>query len=137
MSWAISMYRRYLMFAKFVTSGTASVARSGKVFQTPAMTVIGTVTGVLGDHIMMADFLKTWRRPMLRLMSLAISVGVAGSSLPKAGHAIGTAEQQAACGGDVIRFCLSAYPNMELLKICMTKNKNNLSSKCRAVLQKG
>ena len=86
---------------------------------------------------MIADFLKTRRHPMRRLMCLAVIVGVAAPSLPKAGHAIGTVEQQAACGGDVIRFCLSAYPNMELLKICMTKNKNNLSPKCRTVLQNG
>jgi hypothetical protein len=87
---------------------------------------------------MTANYVISLPRPVLRRVSLAIAIIVAATTLlPKASHAVGTAEQQMACGGDVMRFCLSAYPNMELLKICMTKNKNNLSSKCRAVLEKG
>jgi hypothetical protein len=86
---------------------------------------------------MIANCVKSWRRPALRLISLAIAVGVAATSLPKASYAVGTAEQQAACTGDVMRYCLSAYPNMSLLKTCMTKNWNNLSPKCKSVLEKG
>jgi hypothetical protein len=86
---------------------------------------------------MIANYVKSRRRAALRFVSLAIAVGVVVTSLPKEGHAVGTAEQQMACGGDVMRFCLSAYPNMDLLRACMVKNKNNLSSKCRAVLDKG
>ena len=86
---------------------------------------------------MTANYAKYGRRAVLRHVSLAIAIGVAATSLPKASYAVGTAEQQLACGGDVMRFCLSAYPNMELLKICMTKNRNNLSPKCRSVLEKG
>jgi hypothetical protein len=86
---------------------------------------------------MTANSMKSQRRFIMRLINLAIVIGVATTALPKESHALGTAEQRLACSGDVMRFCLSAYPNMDLLKICMTKNKNNLSSKCRAVLEKG
>ena len=86
---------------------------------------------------MTANHVECRRRPILRPISFVIAIAIASASFSTASHAVGSSEQQAACGGDVMRFCLSAYPNMERLKECMTKNRNNLSSKCRAVLEKG
>ena len=91
----------------------------------------------LQESTMTANYPKLHHRPTLRHVGLAVAVIIATTSLSTASFAVGTAKQQAACSGDVMRFCLSAYPDMERLKVCMTKNRDNLSPRCRSVLENG
>jgi hypothetical protein len=86
---------------------------------------------------MTANQVSYRRRPTLCQVGLTIAILAATTSLSSAGSAVGTAAQEAACGGDVMRFCLSAYPNMSRLKACMIVNWSNLSQGCRTVLQNG
>lgn len=46
-----------------------------------------------------------------------------------------TAEQRAACEPDVYRLCASAVPNIGKIIACMKKEKPNLSSACRTVVE--
>jgi hypothetical protein len=47
-----------------------------------------------------------------------------------------TAEAQQMCTGDAFRLCSSDIPNIPAITACMKKNRANLSSGCRAVMDK-
>jgi hypothetical protein len=44
------------------------------------------------------------------------------------------AEARAACTWDVFRFCFSAMPNLDLIIVCLEREKQNISKPCQAVL---
>ena len=64
--------------------------------------------------------------------ALAFGLVLAANSTPSLAEQ-GTAEQRAACTGDVFRLCGSEIPNVDKIVACMKKQKNNLSTPCRAV----
>ena len=47
-----------------------------------------------------------------------------------------TAEAQQMCTGDAFRLCSSEIPNIPAITACMKKNRANLSTGCRAVMDK-
>ena len=47
-----------------------------------------------------------------------------------------TAEQQRLCSSDAFRLCSSEIPNIPRITACMVKNRSNLSTGCRAVMDK-
>jgi hypothetical protein len=46
----------------------------------------------------------------------------------------GSARQQMACMGDVMRLCMTSIGNDQAIISCMTRNKDNLSKRCKATL---
>jgi hypothetical protein len=48
-------------------------------------------------------------------------------------HALGTAQQRAACTPDVFRLCSSSIPSVSAIIACMEAKKSQLSPSCRAV----
>jgi len=46
----------------------------------------------------------------------------------------GSARQQMACMGDVMRLCMTSIGNDQAIISCMTRNKDNLSKRCKASL---
>jgi hypothetical protein len=43
--------------------------------------------------------------------------------------------EQAACRGDAIRFCFFSIANADALKPCLRRNKPDLSTSCRKLLE--
>jgi len=80
---------------------------------------------------MTAYFLKTLRSASV---ALAIATSLAAvASTP--GHAF-SAEAQSQCTGDAFRLCSSEIPNIPKITACMMKNRTNLSSGCRNVMER-
>ena len=46
------------------------------------------------------------------------------------------AEKRRLCTGDAMRLCMNEIPNVELVTICMRKQKDNLSEGCKSVFDK-
>lgn len=70
----------------------------------------------------------------VRRLGYAFILGVALTANSTASFAEqGTAEQRAACTGDVFRLCKSEIPDVDRIVACMKKQKANLSTPCRAV----
>ncbi|TXN42932.1 hypothetical protein [Methylobacterium sp. WL7] len=49
----------------------------------------------------------------------------------------GTAAQRAACTGDAFRLCLSEIPNVAGVTACLRRERTNISSACRMVIDAG
>ena len=64
--------------------------------------------------------------------SLALLAALAPS--PAAAY---TADQRAACEGDAMRLCSAYVRDLNQIKACMSRNRRNLSSGCRAVFDGG
>jgi hypothetical protein len=79
---------------------------------------------------------EVWSRSVLRHLSIATVIVVATSTLSTQSFAVGTPEQRAACTSDAIRLCMSVVHSESGLFACMTRNKVNLSERCRATLSK-
>ena len=47
-----------------------------------------------------------------------------------------SAEAQQMCTGDAFRLCSSDIPNISAVTACMKRNRANLSTGCRAVMEK-
>jgi hypothetical protein len=69
-----------------------------------------------------------------KLSSSAVVVSLALAASSTASFAIGSAEQRAACTGDVFRLCSSAIPNVDRIVACLKQQKTNLSKPCQAVM---
>ncbi|WP_094194315.1 hypothetical protein [Bradyrhizobium viridifuturi] len=67
-------------------------------------------------------------------IALAIVTTVAVLS-PTAGFAF-SAEAQQMCTGDAFRLCSSEIPNIPRITACMVRNRSQLSSSCRVVLDR-
>jgi hypothetical protein len=70
--------------------------------------------------------------PTVRKVSLALAL-VALSS--RASHAF-SAEAQQMCTGDAFRLCSSEIPDIPKITACMIRQRANLSSGCRTVLDR-
>lgn len=68
---------------------------------------------------------------------VAIVAAVAGSILASSTPSFanpGSSRQQMACMSDVLRLCFSSIGNDQAIISCMTRNKDNLSKRCKATL---
>jgi hypothetical protein len=68
---------------------------------------------------------------------IVVAAAIAGAvlSFSTASHANpGSARQQMACMGDVMRLCFASIGNDQAIISCMTRNKDNLSKRCKATL---
>ncbi len=71
------------------------------------------------------------------LKRLAIVVAITGATLSASGPSFanpGSARQQMACMGDVMRLCLTSIGNDQAIISCMTRNKDNLTKRCKSTL---
>jgi hypothetical protein len=71
------------------------------------------------------------------LARVMVAAAIAGAALSfsTASHANpGSARQQMACMGDVMRLCFASIGNDQAIISCMTRNKDNLSKRCKATL---
>ena len=85
--------------------------------------------------------MKIRNRRSLRQLALcfAVPVGLALMAFisPTPAAAQGTQEQRAACEGDAMRLCSAHVPDVQKITACMSRNRRNLSSGCRAVFDGG
>jgi hypothetical protein len=66
---------------------------------------------------------------ILGLTVFSLNVVYAAAPSPDA-----TAEEQAACRSDAIKFCFFKIPNGEALRKCLRDKKPKLSQRCQALL---
>ncbi|MDH2382836.1 hypothetical protein [Bradyrhizobium sp. CER78] len=67
-------------------------------------------------------------------VALAVAATIAVLS-PTASSAF-SAEAQQMCSGDAFRLCSAEIPNIPRITACMVKNRSQLSSGCRVVLDR-
>jgi len=72
----------------------------------------------------------------IRQAGLALAVAASFSALSSSASFAFSAEAQQMCTGDAFRLCSSEIPNIPRITACMVKNRSNLSSGCRAVMDK-
>jgi len=80
---------------------------------------------------MTAFFTDTVRKAGLALVLAASFSAVASTS-----SFAFSAEAQQMCTGDAFRLCSSEIPNISKITACMMKQRANLSSGCRAVMDR-
>ena len=71
-----------------------------------------------------------------RKAGLALAVAAAFSAVTSTAGFAFSAEAQQMCTGDAFRLCSSEIPNIPKITACMLKQRANLSSGCRAVLDR-
>jgi hypothetical protein len=80
---------------------------------------------------MTASFTRT-----IRQAGLALAFAVSFSALSPSSSFAFSAEAQQMCTGDAFRLCSSEIPNIPRITACMMKQRANLSSGCRAVMDR-
>ena len=80
---------------------------------------------------MTASFTRT-----IRQAGLVLGFAVSFSALSSSSSFAFTAEAQQMCTGDAFRLCSSEIPNIPRITACMIKQRSNLSSGCRAVMDR-
>ena len=74
---------------------------------------------------------------IVRQAASALAFAAALSALSSTAGFAFNAEAQQMCTGDAFRLCSSEIPNIPKITACMVKHKAELSSGCRAVMNKG
>ena len=72
----------------------------------------------------------------LRQAGLVLAFGVSLSALSATEGFAYSSEAQAQCTGDAFKFCSAEIPNIPAITACMYKHRAELSSGCRAVMDK-
>jgi len=76
--------------------------------------------------------------PSVRLLCLAMLVSaaptLASAQPPSRGLLQGTAQEEAACKPDVVRFCRAAMPDTFRVLSCLQSNRAQLRQACQKVL---
>ena len=80
---------------------------------------------------MTAFFMKT-----VRSVSVVLAVAASLSAVTSTSGYAFSAEAQSMCSGDAFRLCSSEIPNIPKITACMMKQRANLSSGCRAVMDR-
>jgi hypothetical protein len=80
---------------------------------------------------MTASFTRT-----IRQAGLVLAFAVSFSALSSSSSFAFSAEAQQMCTGDAFRLCSSEIPNVSKITACMIKQRANLSSGCRIVLDR-
>ena len=76
------------------------------------------------------------RTQTLRQAGLILAFAVSISALSSTSSFAFSAEAQQMCTGDAFRLCASEIPNIPAITACMVKHKADLSTGCRAVMDK-
>lgn len=71
-----------------------------------------------------------------RRAGVALAVAAAASVLSPTASFAFSAEAQQMCSGDAFRLCSAEIPNIPRITACMVKNRSQLSSSCRVVLDR-
>ncbi len=72
----------------------------------------------------------------IRQAGLVLAFAVSFSALSSSSSFAFSAEAQQMCTGDAFRLCSSEIPNIPKITACMIKQRANLSSGCRTVLDR-
>ena len=80
---------------------------------------------------MTASFATTFRRT-----ALVVAVAAALSPMASNGAFAFTAEAQQMCSSDAFRLCASEIPSIPKITACMVRHRADLSSGCRAVMDR-
>ena len=80
---------------------------------------------------MTASFTRT-----IRQAGLVLAFAVSFSALSSSSSFAFSAEAQQMCTGDAFRLCSSEIPDVSRITACMIKQRANLSSGCRIVLDR-
>ena len=72
----------------------------------------------------------------IRQAGLVLAFAVSIASLSSTSSFAFSAEAQQMCTGDAFRLCASEIPNIPAITACMVKHKADLSTGCRAVMDK-
>jgi hypothetical protein len=72
----------------------------------------------------------------LRKAGLALTVAASLSAVSSTASFAFSAEAQQMCTGDAFRLCSSEIPNIPKITACMMKNRSQLSSGCRTVMDR-
>jgi hypothetical protein len=80
---------------------------------------------------MTTSFTRTIRRA-----GLALAAAASFSALASTSSFAFSAEAQQMCTGDAFRLCSSEIPNIPKITACMIKHKADLSTGCRAVMDR-
>src|SRR5713226_9678836 len=72
----------------------------------------------------------------IREAGLVLAFAVSFSALSSSSSFAFSAEAQQMCTGDAFRLCSSEIPNIPRITACMIKQRANLSSGCRAVMDR-
>ena len=110
---------------RFVTVGTAGPVHGGSIKQRAAF------AGRQWEPKMTAFFTNAVRKA-----GLALAVAASFSAFTSTSGFAFSAEAQQMCTGDAFRLCSSEIPNISKITACMVKQRANLSSGCRAVMDR-
>ncbi|SDS69311.1 hypothetical protein [Bradyrhizobium canariense] len=77
-----------------------------------------------------------FRNPTIRQAGLALAFAVSVSALSSTSSFAFSAEAQQMCTGDAFRLCSSEIPNIPRITACMMKHRTDLSTGCRAVMDR-
>ena len=72
----------------------------------------------------------------VRNVSVVLVVAASLSAVTSTAGFAFSAEAQQMCTGDAFRLCSSEIPNIPKITACMVKQRANLSSGCRAVMDR-
>jgi hypothetical protein len=72
----------------------------------------------------------------IRQAGLVLAFALTVSAVSSTSSFAYSAEAQAMCTSDAFKFCSSEIPNIPAITACMFKHKAELSSGCRAVMDK-
>jgi hypothetical protein len=72
----------------------------------------------------------------IRQAAIVLAFAASVSALSSTSSLAYTVEQQQMCTGDAFRLCSSEIPNIPAITACMKKNRANLSTGCRTVMDK-
>src|SRR5712691_1143396 len=72
----------------------------------------------------------------IRQAGLVLAFAVSVSALSTSQSFAFSSEEQQMCTGDAFRLCSSEIPNIPAITACMIKQRANLSSGCRAVMDR-
>ena len=71
-----------------------------------------------------------------RKITLALAFAASFSAVSSTASFAFSSEAQQQCTGDAFRLCSSEIPNIPKITACMVKNRANLSSGCRTVMDR-
>ena len=72
----------------------------------------------------------------IRKASVALAFAATVSLISSTASFAFSAEAQQMCTGDAFRLCSAEIPNIPKITACMVKNRSQLSSSCRVVLDR-
>ncbi|WP_050426133.1 hypothetical protein [Bradyrhizobium tropiciagri] len=85
---------------------------------------------------MIAIFRRQDLERAVRRAGVALAVAASVAVLSPAASFAFSAEAQQMCSGDAFRLCSAEIPNIPRITACMVKNRSQLSSGCRVVLDR-